>query len=76
MPEYWITKKKVTGGCGDIEKGTLLVLKEKHPARMTFVRARPLPEGPNVQNRIIMHQPAWWAEDVRRATRDEISEQL
>jgi len=74
--EYWVTKRNVTGGKGDIEKGTLLVLQKKEPNSMTFVRAKPLPDGTKVQNRIVMHLPPLWQNDIRPATQDEIDKFL
>ena len=56
----WRAKKKITGGKGDIPEGTLLILERKDACHMVFRRAGMLPEGPSVQNRIIMHLPPLW----------------
>lgn len=74
MPKYWIAKKEICGGRGDIEEGTILVLMQKRPTEMVFERLHKLPEADNVQNKIIMHQPAWWDEHVRPATPQELYE--
>ena len=66
MQEKWRAKKKITGGKGDIPKGTLLLLEERGPKRMSFRRAMMLPVGEGVQNFIIMHLPPLWDEFLER----------
>ena len=69
MESRWRAKEIITGGNGDIPKGTLLILEKKTQNRMVFRRADMLPEGKGVQNRIIMHLPSLWDEFLERVVR-------
>ena len=66
MGNRWRAKQTITGGKGNIPKGTLLILEKRSPKQMVFKRADMLPEGKGVQNRIIMHLPPLWDEFLER----------
>lgn len=68
MIGHWKAKQKITGGAGDIPKGTPLILVSANIRRLIFVRADILSDGAGVQNRIIMHQPSWWDEFLEYST--------
>ena len=66
MQERWRAKETITGGKGKIPKGTLLILESKSERKIILRRETLLPEGPNIQNRIIMHLPALWDEFLEK----------
>lgn len=74
ITRYWIAKKDITGGKGDIEKGTILYLEKCNENNKYLSRIKQLPEGDEIQNRILMNLPALWDEFIRPATEEEISE--